>query len=183
LGSNLGFLLKKNNKMDGFECAFEKLTQSFIFDLSRKNSIITEQDIINRVHLLGDSVIEIIELCFDSSLKIKRPLKKHLNNVYIYLDILLDLEEDFEIGYINIPKKYIDDIYLSKEDVRQALIRKESDITAFIKEAVKEIEISFTYINQNIPNIKPFLFSLFLRKMYKQKYRKFIVLKQRWAIS
>jgi hypothetical protein len=155
--------------------ALEKVFDSFLLDIERREEIFfTEEKLNNRIELIGTGVIEFSEYCFAKPGTLSQSLKRKMCWLYIQTDMLLDFDEDLEIGYINIshddiikfniPKMDYTEIRLGKshsEQFKNWISLKCQNQLDLAKESLLELQ-----------ELKYSLFYYFLLKIYKQRINK-----------
>ena len=185
LGRAIGRLLVRQEHRPLF-MALRRILSSFYDDLRRRNQIQSYYELNLRVERIGFGALEICESIFARSGSLSLAFKRDAARLYVFLDMLLDLEEDLELGYINIPAEVFD--YYSIPRTRALKgdgveLFRSPGFQRWILENCERLEELSDKLLSAHDQIRSGLLRRVLRKMTRQKQARIEKLRRRWSPS
>ena len=161
----------------------ETLMSSFRDDALRRNRILTQDELMTRARKIGRGSLEICELLIYGRCVLDEAFKNRAADCWIKLDMLLDLEEDYRMGYVNIPREAFKTYDIPPvPDGDFADLEKAPGLQCWLEDSCSELEKEFSLMTRDIESVRPFLLKRFLRKMTMRKRRKLERLRERLAL-
>jgi hypothetical protein len=120
----------------------EALLETFEFDIDRRSRFLSRRDFDDYAIKGGGAVVRALVHSLHEGVDIPTALLERASLAYVYADALIDLDEDLEVGLVNIPSEHIErfGIDLGKRDVALArwIEHRSVETEALFDEALAE---------------------------------------------
>lgn len=169
LGEYIG-RYSRNALHDGFRSSLEQFFESFYLDIRRRDHWNSTSEIYTRNRYFGNAMLTLAESCFAAPGILEKDLKLRLGEIYIYSDMYLDLREDLDNGYINVPVEWVRDSDALDYPTQELLER--DDIKKRVKEEVLSLVDTASDLRIRISEIDSASLRWFLSGMLKKRIQK-----------
>lgn len=169
----LGFYLgnhSRNSTGSGYLDSLDRFRRGFQIDIERRGRWNSSFEIEERNRTFGIAMLDLAESCFGTSGELEPIFKETLGRIYMFSDMVLDLFEDFDTGYRNIPLEWIP--VSSQVSIESKSILGNPSIQKRFTDEIHEYNNLIPLVLTDIQEVSSPLLRWFLKSMIKKRANK-----------